>query len=60
VWLTLGTATDATAVGLEQRGVVVRPFSDDGIRVTIGTPAENDRFVSTLEELVGIGVVTPR
>jgi len=60
VWLTLGAATDAVALGLEQRGVVVRPFSDDGIRITIGAAAENDRFVTTLQELVDAGLVVPR
>jgi histidinol-phosphate/aromatic aminotransferase/cobyric acid decarboxylase-like protein len=30
---------------------VVRPFSGEGIRVTIGSPAENDRFLDTLAEV---------
>jgi histidinol-phosphate aminotransferase len=34
----------------------VRPFSGDGVRVTIGTPAENDRFLSALAEVVGSNV----
>ena len=48
VWLSTGERTDEVALGLERAGVVVRPFSGDGIRVTIGTPEENDRFVSAL------------
>ena len=48
VWLTLGARTDEVTLALEQRGVVVRPFSGEGIRVTIGTPEENDRFLTTL------------
>lgn len=48
VFLPLGDRTDEIALGLEKRGVVVRPFSGDGIRVTIGTPGENDRFLWTL------------
>ena len=48
VWLTLGDRTDDVTLELERRGVVVRPFSGEGIRVTIGTPAENERFVAAL------------
>jgi histidinol-phosphate aminotransferase len=58
VWLRTGDASDDVALGLERRGVVVRPFSGDGVRVTIGTPAENDRFLSALAEVVAEGVVS--
>ncbi len=51
VWLTLGDRTDAVTLDLERRGVVVRPFSGEGIRVTIGTPAENDKFLAALAEV---------
>lgn len=51
VWLTTGERTDEIALGLERAGVVVRPFSGDGIRVTVGTPAENDRFLTALGEV---------
>ena len=51
VWLTLGERTDEIALELERRGVVVRPFSGEGIRVTIGAPAENDRFLTALAEV---------
>ena len=47
----LGARTDDMCIALEQRGVVVRPFSGVGIRVTIGTPAQNDRFLTTLAEV---------
>ena len=33
----------------EARGVIVRPFAGDGVRVTIGTPAENDAFLAAAE-----------
>jgi histidinol-phosphate aminotransferase len=33
------------------RGVIVRPMGDDWMRVTIGTPEENDRFLTTLDDL---------
>lgn len=51
VWMHLGDRTDEVCIALERRGVVVRPFSGIGIRVTIGTPAQNDRFLSTLTEV---------
>jgi histidinol-phosphate aminotransferase len=57
VWLRTGDATDAVGLALERRGVVVRPFAGDGVRVTIGTPAENDRFLSALAEVVAEGTV---
>jgi histidinol-phosphate aminotransferase len=59
VYLPLGTATDEVYLALERRGVVTRPFSGEGIRVTIGSPDQNDRFVATLAELVVAGVATP-
>ena len=52
VWLPLGERTDEVFPALERQGVLVRPFPGVGIRVTIGTPAENDRFVATLAGLV--------
>ena len=51
VWMHLGDRTDEVCIALERRGVVVRPFSGVGIRVTIGTPAQNDRFLTTLAEV---------
>ncbi len=48
VYLPLLADTDAIYLAMERRGVVTRPFSNEGIRVTIGTPAENDRFLATL------------
>ena len=51
VWMPLGDRTDEVCIALERRGVVTRPFSGAGIRVTIGTPAQNDRFLATLAEM---------
>jgi histidinol-phosphate aminotransferase len=51
VYLATGEQTDEIGLGLERRGVVVRPFSGDGLRVTIGSEAENDRFLTTLAEV---------
>jgi histidinol-phosphate aminotransferase len=46
VWLPLGA--DAARFGslCESRGVIVRAFQPDGVRVTIGTPEENDAFLA--------------
>lgn len=48
VYLPIGARTDEVYLGMERRGVVTRPFTDEGIRVTISTPDENDRFLETL------------
>jgi len=53
VWLPMGDRSEAISREIEQRGVVVRPFPGLGIRVTIGTPAENDRFLAVLAKVAG-------
>ena len=52
VWLPVGEPALALAAELEGRGVVTRPFAVEGVRVTIGTPAENDRFLAAIASLV--------
>jgi histidinol-phosphate aminotransferase len=49
VWLPLGDRSVEFAMGCEQAGVIVRPFAGEGVRVTIGTPEENDLFLSAAE-----------
>jgi histidinol-phosphate aminotransferase len=51
VWLPLGDATVEWAAGCEQRRVIVRAFAGSGARVTVGSPAENDRFLGAAAEL---------
>ena len=51
VYLPIGEPTDHVYLELERRGVVTRPFSNEGIRVTISTPEENDRFLGALAEV---------
>lgn len=47
VWLPLaGDAAAAFATACEEGGVIVRAFAGDGVRVTIGTPEENDTFLA--------------
>src|SRR5690606_16934723 len=48
---------DAAAINLEllKRGVIVRPVAGDGLpewlRVSVGTAAENERFLSAMREI---------
>jgi histidinol-phosphate aminotransferase len=49
VWLPLGDQAAAFGAACEGRGVIVRPFQPDGVRVTIGTPEENDAFLAAAE-----------
>ncbi len=49
VWLPLRDRASAFAAHCEEAKVIVRPFNDavnGGVRVTIGSPAENDVFLS--------------
>jgi histidinol-phosphate aminotransferase len=46
IWLPLGDRSAPFAAACEARGVIVRPFQGDGVRVTVGTPAENDAFLA--------------
>lgn len=49
VWLPLGDRSAAFGAACEGRGVIVRPFQPGGVRVTIGTPEENDAFLAAAE-----------
>ncbi len=51
IYLPLGERTAQVGLELEKRGIVIRPFPGEGIRVTVGTPAENDRFLTNLAEI---------
>ncbi|MGY1729609.1 histidinol-phosphate transaminase [Geodermatophilus sp. SYSU D01062] len=52
VWLPLGEPSAATAAALEVRGVITRPFGGEGIRVTVGTPEEDDLFLAALDDVL--------
>jgi histidinol-phosphate aminotransferase len=52
VWLPLSDRSVAFAAACEERGVIVRPFPE-GVRVTIGTPEENDTFLAAAEKALG-------
>jgi histidinol-phosphate aminotransferase len=46
VWVALGDAATDLAEFTAAAGVLVRPFPGEGVRVTIGLPEENDRFLA--------------
>jgi histidinol-phosphate aminotransferase len=50
VWLPLGERAVAFGQGCEEHRVIVRPFAGDGVRVTVGTPDENDAFLTAAEK----------
>jgi histidinol-phosphate aminotransferase len=57
LWLPL--PEDAAVLGAygERAGVVLRPFRDVGVRVTVGTPEENDRFLKVISAAIDDGAV---
>ncbi len=46
VFIPTGAATSELAVDLETQGIVTRPFPDNGLRITIGSPDQNDRWLN--------------
>ena len=48
VWLPVGAKALDTFAVLERAGVVSRMFDGDGVRITIGAPAENDMVIEAL------------
>ena len=50
VWLPLRDRATAFASACEDAGVIVRAFPGDGVRVTIGTPEENDAFLAAAQD----------
>jgi histidinol-phosphate aminotransferase len=54
VWLPVGERAAQLAAALEARAVITRPFPGEGVRVTVGTPEEDDIFLAALQQ-VGSG-----
>ncbi len=46
VWLRLGEDTLGFAAACEQAGISIRPFADEGARISIGDPEANDVFLA--------------
>jgi histidinol-phosphate aminotransferase len=40
------------AAALEARAVITRPFAGEGLRVTVGTPEEDDVFLGALDAVL--------
>ncbi|CAA9253619.1 MAG: Biosynthetic Aromatic amino acid aminotransferase beta [uncultured Blastococcus sp.] len=51
VWLPVGKEAAGLAAALEARAVITRPFAGEGIRVTVGTPEEDDVFLAALDDV---------
>lgn len=45
VWMRLGADSVAFAQVCDEAGLTVRPFADEGVRVTVAEPEANSRFV---------------
>ncbi|WP_032388158.1 histidinol-phosphate transaminase [Rhodococcoides fascians] len=45
IWLPLGERSGELASGAAEQGVLLRSYGNDGVRVTIGDPHENDAFL---------------
>ena len=46
VWLRLGADTQDFAAACADAGISIRPFGDEGARISVGTPEANDFFLS--------------
>ncbi|MGZ4657926.1 MAG: histidinol-phosphate transaminase [Blastococcus sp.] len=51
VWLPVGEQTAELAAALEARAVITRPFAGEGLRVTVGSPEEDDVFLAALDDV---------
>jgi histidinol-phosphate aminotransferase len=51
VWLPLGEETAGFAAALEARAVITRPFAGEGVRITVGSPEEDDVFLAALDDV---------
>ncbi|WP_026925391.1 histidinol-phosphate transaminase [Glycomyces arizonensis] len=47
-WLPLGERTVPFAAHCQEQGILVRPFDDDGVRVTLGRPEDDDRMLEAI------------
>lgn len=52
VWLPLGDRSADFDAHCRDRLVIVRRYGDDGVRVSMGNPEENDRFLDAVKEFV--------
>jgi histidinol-phosphate aminotransferase len=59
VWLDLGEQATAFAEHCLEHRIVIRPFSGDGVRVTISDPAENEMFLAAAKAWQGLAAPQP-
>jgi histidinol-phosphate aminotransferase len=52
VWLPLRDRAEAFGAACLNQGVIVRPFPGDGVRITTGTPPENDALIEAAEQFL--------
>ncbi|KQU07629.1 aminotransferase [Rhodococcus sp. Leaf7] len=45
VWIPLGASSGDFSAASTEAGVIVRAYGDDGVRITVGDPHENDAFL---------------
>lgn len=55
VWLRTGDRTPEIDEALKHSGVVGRAYGAEGLRVTVGSPEMNDRFLQAIAEVAPIG-----
>jgi histidinol-phosphate aminotransferase len=55
VWLATGDRTTDLASRAAARGLLVRPFAGEGVRVSIGSPEANDAVLALTAEWAPIG-----
>ena len=53
-WLGVGPETTALAEHFRAAGILVRPFAGEGVRVSVGTPEENDRVLAAAATFAGL------
>jgi histidinol-phosphate aminotransferase len=56
VWLPLGDRSQGFAEACLAHSIIVRPFAGEGVRVTIGTEAENSAFLEVARHWAGSGL----
>jgi histidinol-phosphate aminotransferase len=55
VWLPLGPRTQDFVTQAAAAGIVLRPYGDDGVRVSIGAPKENDALLAFARDWITRG-----
>ena len=55
IYFTMGLGPEENAERFLARGVIIRAFPGEWARVSVGKPAENDRFLAAAAEVVGAG-----